>query len=133
MSELRRMFGGRISTRQASEYIVAESTLPVSDAARKFNKKHFGRDKSVTQIRSAVGTAVLLLPQIVAQWCGLTIRDRSPGAKVDGALFESRMAENSPRQTKRRLGLRSQNEPLFFPSGLRPRPGPQTGRKKGLG
>jgi hypothetical protein len=40
-SELRRIFGERIIVPKASDYIAALSTLPVSDAAREFHRKHY--------------------------------------------------------------------------------------------
>lgn len=47
-SELRRIFGKRFVIPQPSEYIAALSTLPVTDAAREFHKKHFGHDTPAT-------------------------------------------------------------------------------------
>jgi hypothetical protein len=40
-SELRRIFGERIIIPKASDYIAAQSSLPESDAAREFHRKHF--------------------------------------------------------------------------------------------
>jgi hypothetical protein len=43
-SELRRIFGERIIIPKASEYIAVQSSLPESDAAREFHRKHFRYD-----------------------------------------------------------------------------------------
>ncbi len=44
-SELRRIFGERIIIPKASEYIAAQSTLPESEAAREFHRKHFRHER----------------------------------------------------------------------------------------
>jgi hypothetical protein len=40
-SELVHIFGDRLNSPEASEYIAAESILPISDAARELCRKHF--------------------------------------------------------------------------------------------
>ena len=47
-SELRRIFGERISIPEASEYIAAQHTLPVSEASREFHQKYFRHKKHDT-------------------------------------------------------------------------------------
>jgi len=44
-SELLRIFGERIIIPKASEYIATQSTLPESEAAREFHRKHFRHER----------------------------------------------------------------------------------------
>ena len=43
-SELRRIFGERMIIPKESEYIIAKSTLPESEASKEFHRKHFRHD-----------------------------------------------------------------------------------------